>query len=311
MLEYFSSTVRDLIQRRIDGINYAETRRSQLAVIAGALAALGVALLPLSSVTGWQPLRVTYLVAAASLLLAGIVVWVQFARQTNFKYPFVSPAETWKWFYHQALPNASKFGPGVLDLQSDDHKTKQQAEYRRQWDLFRAQAGGLSNKQVDATQDLKQLYLLHVNERYKNLFLTHLREVLVAGLLTSAVLTGATFVAALIWDNPTTGLRNSSSDTIGMLHVSTSWQPTGFVRHAGLSGDDIQLRVELTITNNGQVPKRLTSLIADDSHHRPLPAEFSIRALPTVVKRGNRLTLSGFFWIAAADRAALTTITLR
>jgi hypothetical protein len=306
-LAYLSSTLRDLIGRRIDGIAYAETRRTQLALIGGALAAVGVALLPLSTVTLWPPLQFTYLVAGTLAIAVGLVVWVLFAAQTNFKYSFVDPAQTWKWFYWHALPNATKFGPKWHTRQNADAKAAEQAEHLRQRGLFFNQVAGLSDAKIDATQDLRQLYLLHINERFKNLFLTDLRRVLVRGVQLVPMSTVATLVIAsavwFLWGSQ--GPSSSNEVVHSGVTIHASWSPTGFVRNAGISEEDIEFRFVLTITNN-----RKTSfggrLVAEDRAGKAIPAEFDASA----VRVGPIGTLRdlGHFWIAAADRSAFAKI---
>jgi hypothetical protein len=64
-----------------------------------------------------------------------------------------------------------------------------QAEFNSQWrDFKNRQIEGLTDLRVSTYQDLEQVYLLHVNERYKNLFLSQSRSVINYGLICAVVL---------------------------------------------------------------------------------------------------------------------------
>jgi hypothetical protein len=57
----------------------------------------------------------------------------------------------------------------------------------------------LIDAKVDALQNLEQVYVLHVNERYKNLFLSQLRTVIIRGVLAAVALAVVTVIVAGIW----------------------------------------------------------------------------------------------------------------
>lgn len=306
-LAYFSSNLRDLIGKRIDGIYYAETRRSQLALIGGALAAAGVALLPLSSVTQWAPARITCLVAAGLTMALGVLVWLLFALQTNFSYPWRhSTVHNWKWFYWQALPRPSNFGPRLVPYQRKSARTAEAAEYAQQWQAFRGQVTGLANTQIDATQDFKQLYLLHVDERYKNLFLTSLRRLLTWGVGAVLVLTLATFIVTLVWDNPS--VQNSSETVRSGVDIKSVWTPTNGARPNGISDERVELRLVVIITDNRATSFRASQFVALDAEGRPIPVEFRIRPRNVEVDPHDAATFVGYMWIAASEQSDLARI---
>ena len=306
-LEYLSSNLRDLIDKRIEGIHYAETRRSQLALIGGALAAAGDALFPLSSLTQWAPARVTCLVAASLTMMLGVLVWLLFARQTNFNYPWLqSCVHNWKWFYWQALPNPISFGPGLIPYQRESTRREEAEEYERQWNVFREQARGLANRRVDATQDLKQLYLLHVDERYKNLFLTNLRRLLIIGVQIVILLTFVTFIVTLRWDNP--NAQNNSDAVHSGVDVRSSWVPTGGVRANGLGDEEIELRVVVIITDHTATTFHAGHLVAFDADGRPIPVDFLMNPANVEVDPHDTAAFVGNMWIAAAEQSDLARI---
>ncbi len=322
-LAYFTASIRDLIGERIAGIEYAEVRRTQLAAIGGALAAIGVALLPLSSATDFVPLRWAYIAGGAVAIGVGLLVWFLFARQTNYPYPFVAPVQTWKWFYHHALPNSTAFGPSIprtlfrgksSTSQSNSPKnfSAEQNEFIEQFKTFGEQVVGLSNPASDATQDLKQLYLLHVNELYKNRFLTQLRQILLRGVSAVVICAGLAFLAGtgfVLFAHPD-DQRASSVSTMNNAFVASSWTPTGAVRDDGISHRDVEYRVVVTVKNGGTSPMDVGTLVARDERGDPIPAEFVVKA-PSVVPPAGEVELLGHVWIAGEDRSALDSISLR
>src|SRR5436309_12209642 len=109
-------------------------------------------------------------------------------RQTNYKYPFTQTTGTWKWFYRYALKDYSAFDAAWHAFQTKARLARGKRAFENQWDVFKAeQVKGLADPRTSAAQDLEQVYLLHVNERYKNLFLTQLRTTLNWGILAATV----------------------------------------------------------------------------------------------------------------------------
>ncbi|MGV0578099.1 hypothetical protein ABQE57_05950 [Mycolicibacterium elephantis] len=310
-LEHLRSSLHALIDKRIEGIHYAETRRSQLAAIGGALAPIGVALVPLALGTSIMPLRVGYLVLAGTLVILGAAVWWLFMRQTNYPYPWLAAVSNWKWFYHGALTRKTDFGPDRWAWHSKQARIDEAAAAGQQWDAFKDQAKGLANEKVDATQDLKQLYLLHINERYKNLFLTDMRKLLARGLLISgiaAVLAAgitAGVISCIIQPPP-----DNSVVVANGLESRASWSPTGSVRANGLSTRDVEYRVEVRVTNQSKTNTRVSSLVATDESGKAIPVEFLTSPAPQIdVPSAQTVTLIGHFWIASSDRESLREIT--
>jgi hypothetical protein len=307
-LVYLSGTLRDLISHRIDGINYAEGRRSQLAAIGGAIAAAGVALLSIASGVEWVPLRAVYIELSLASVALGLLIWIVYALQTNYDYPFKTQLKNWKWFYHQALPDKTQFGPGLVRNRGKQHRESELQQSGEQWPKFAQQARGLSAPKVDATQDLKQLYQLHVNERYKNLFLTRLRNLLVVGLLVVVGGAVATFCIALAaYDEPD---RVTSSDwRHDGIRLTATWKETGEVRTNGLSTHDAEFRVRASLTNLGEHELTWTKMVMLDQGGDPIPAQYYL--LPksaSVVEPGETLEIEGYFWIAGSDRQQVTTL---
>lgn len=183
----------DHMARRIE---YAESRRSSMATLGGVLLGAGVTLLAV--VRAFEtPIEFGLGALAGGLIFASCAVLIVYARQTNPKYGFIQSGtrfrRPWKWFYRDALPKAESFS-----FPSHTFQTRSQAQegihaFDEQWPEFSRRFASLINVRTDAVQNLRQVYLLHVNERYKNLFLTQLRKVLVRGLV------GAVIAGVVVW----------------------------------------------------------------------------------------------------------------
>jgi hypothetical protein len=194
---YLQQNLQQLISLMTDRIEYAETRRSVLAAVAGALLAGAVALLTV--LPNVKPVCLWWGLLALSIgaSLVALLVWCVYALQTNFKYPFTEVATTWKWYYHYALQDKSKFNTFFLPLQTQHAREESKTAFTQQWEYFRhEQIQGLIDARTNTMQDLRQVYLLHVNERYKNLFLTHLRNTLSLGLVITLVISFIVFLVA-------------------------------------------------------------------------------------------------------------------
>jgi hypothetical protein len=184
--------LRDVIHATADRIHYAEGRRGSFAAIAGGLIAAGVAGVPLSfiqSMPHW--LAAAILFGALAAILLGIVLLWFYASQVN-KYPFTSATKTWKWFYRDALPNESEFHlkwSSYFFWTWKKEKDRVKTQYNSQLDPFKKNLGELTDFKKSLDQDMQQLYTLHINEKYKNAFLTHLRKTLNYGLCSVLIVT--------------------------------------------------------------------------------------------------------------------------
>jgi hypothetical protein len=185
-------------------IEYAESRRNTLATAAAAILAAGIAILPLTKdVT--PIVRVALDVLGVGFILVAVVVLAIYARQTNFSYGFIQPDvrfRPWKWFYRDALSDYKAFRAPWHTFQRDKEKKATGAAYDDQWADFFSRYMDLAQPRVDALQNLRQVYLLHVNERYKNLFLSQLRNAFFRGLLVAVAASILALAAAALWLHP-------------------------------------------------------------------------------------------------------------
>lgn len=307
-LRQLSQAVRDLIAKRVDGIHYAETRRGQLALIGGGLVASGVALLSLGAATRWRPAQAACWAGGLGAILVGISVWLCYGLQTNYKYPWVSvsEAQNWKWFYWGALANPRAFGPPTFPYQGEKARNTEARAFQSQWEHFQEQVPGLANKRIDVTQDVKQLYLLHVDERYKNLFLTQLRRILMWGvaLTLGAALVSLLAVTAL---NP---VRTQSRTVTADFIVTSNWVSLDGIR-TGPAGDDVHLRVVIDITNVTAEALPSPRFVARDGSGFEIPMDLQLTQTPSTVPAHGKVTDTGYAWINEDDEANLASIAPR
>jgi hypothetical protein len=163
---------------------------SPFATVGGGLLAAGIALLALVR----RPegaIEVGLASFAGALILVSLAVLIVYGLQMNPPYPFIQEAvrfqRPWKWFYRDALTNSDAFTLPILARQTKNQVQRSIDEFDAQWEDFGDRYLGLLDPHTDALQNLRQVYLLHVNEKYKNHFLSQLRRILVWGLVTSTV----------------------------------------------------------------------------------------------------------------------------
>ncbi len=194
-----AATLESLAHHMSDRISYAESRRTALMQGSFALLAGGVALLPLA-VSAPDVLRAGLYALAVGVIIAAVVSLLVYLGQTNFKYGFIGTEAAglrpWKWFYRDALPNSDAFNAPWHTRQSDAGRKAVAQAFKDQWDGFSQQQVTLVDPKVDALQNLEQVYVLHVNERYKNLFLSQLRTVIVRGIVGAVALAAITILIA-------------------------------------------------------------------------------------------------------------------
>jgi len=104
--------------------------------------------------------------------------------QVNPKYPFRALLNDWKWFYPKIVDEKYRPTPYVIETEN------------KYWEKRLLHVDGLTkyaekilneNQNERLKIDIQQLYLLHVNEKYKNAFLSILRRILFLGLLLISI----------------------------------------------------------------------------------------------------------------------------
>jgi len=292
-LKELRASLAQLLDHIPERIHYAESRRATVAVIAAAVMAFAVALLPpiLDKVT-YGPLYWSLIAFCSGLILTGLMVFVVFALQTNFHYPFTEVTqEAWKWFYRDAVPKHKEVIAAPW-LARETRRTidKRKAAFKEQWKGFlEQQVTGLSDAAVNACQDLQQVYILHVNEGYKNQFLTKLRGVFNRGLAATLVITVLVFFAVRTFggSEPPT-LVSSGVFASPSIRLEASWTATGIRRNLGIDGNEVQVLVNLRGFDQTGKTRSISRIRARDSAGLEipiLPDSLGVRAL-VVPKRG-------------------------
>lgn len=223
-IQHLSATLRHFIDHAAQRIEYAEHRRGAFATLAGGLIAASIALLAIIADANASPVRAALVALSIGFLSTAVVVLVAWSRQTNPPYGFIRTEaksdRPWKWFYRDALTNSDLFK--FEWWHKRDHQTNKSGgtEFPRQWPDYVERHLGLADIREDILQDLRQSYLLHVNERYKNLFLTQVKRLLVIGISASIILSVLTLAwAVAVDDSP----NNSDRSTVReQIHQSPS-----------------------------------------------------------------------------------------
>lgn len=270
-------------------IHYAEGRRANFTVMAGALIAAGIAVLTFSSgalTQLWMQLAASY-GAIASIVTGGLVILL-YSRQTN-RYPFTSATKTWKWFYRDALPKTEDFklhwysylpwAPGSAQIRK---------AYGAQLDDFRLRMSDLQDDSVNLEQDIEQLYVLHVTERYKNIHLKHLSQAFSWGLLLIAL---AALVGAghgLMRETRAQDLRAYAVTAVPPISADAS-----VVRLSPLVTSEPVFFVSLRVRNAGPGPLSIQTVTPVDRRGHPLPAEVAFtEGQPSVIAAGEETTVN-------------------
>lgn len=295
------------IARRIE---YAESRRQTIAVLAGTLIAASIATLALTLTNIHHfPARFSLIVMCVGLVGVGLVTWTVYMRQTNYKYPFTQVTQTWKWFYRYALQNYEAFDAGWHAFQSKERFERGKRAFDEQWDAFKTQQiPGLADLRTSTLQDMEQVYLLHVNERYKNLFLTQLRKILNRG-VTSIVVLGLVSLALSGWvGKRVTGMVSRTSTFAGK-RAEVLWRETGQTRAITTSELEIQLLVNVRIEDSTIAGSRYSFIARDDlGFALPIFVE-SFREVPHVAGV-NQTEAVSLVWVPASVRKRLTSFAL-
>ena len=186
---------RELIFHIHQRIEYCEKRRGQMVVISLSLLAAAVALFVSTFLKAMDSGLLFSLIRFTALLLflTAVITLALYALQTNFKYPFIEITKTWRWFYHYSV--SKEYKPPFIPFERTKQREEMQKIHLKNM-LNYAERTLASSPKEDLEQDLEQLFLVIVNEKYKNAQLTHLRMVIACGLgLTILVMIAIAIVA--------------------------------------------------------------------------------------------------------------------
>jgi hypothetical protein len=172
---------REIIFHIHQRIEYCEKRRGQMVVISLSLLAAAVALFASTFLEAMDSGLLVSLIRLAALLLflTAVITLALYALQTNFKYPFIEITKTWRWFYHYSV--SKEYKPPFVPFERKKQREEMQKIHLKDM-LTYAERTLESSPKEELDQDLEQLFLVIVNEKYKNTQLTHLRMVIACGL---------------------------------------------------------------------------------------------------------------------------------
>ena len=175
--------VNSLIEQVNQRIFYTEGRLSKLVTFSVALMGIGMAFFAAIIKLAGLTFIIGIITSFSFFFTGGFTALVHCWFYVNPRYPFRTLKNDWKWFY-----------AGIIDKEYHPKPLFQDSSYKF---LFkrRLHIQGLNKyakkildeKSVDRLKvDLQQLYLLHVNEKYKNYYLSNLRNILIYGLLVTS-----------------------------------------------------------------------------------------------------------------------------
>jgi hypothetical protein len=270
-------------------IHYAEGRRTNFTVVAGALFAGGVAVLTFITDKNLGNF-ITYLALTASIgsIGLGLLLLIVFARQTN-RYPWTAATKTWKWFYRDALPNQAEFDPTWRDIfQPNKEKERLQNAFNDQLPKFESTIQNLTDNKTSLEQDVQQLYVLHINEKFKNTHLSQLRTILSKGVTFIALASAAFGAWGYCSDYKRTAFHLLYAQN-GDSKVSAQW------RFVSKSSDSGLILARVTVVNKKTISIPLPSWTMVDTRGVPVPAVISsATASPKQIPPNTTVTYSIF-----------------
>lgn len=260
----------EVIAAVAERIHYAEGRRTNFSVVAGALLAGGVAILtfiPDKHLS--HSLADAAFCASIGAILLGLLLLIVFARQTN-RYPWTAATNTWKWFYRDALPDQAEFDWTWRDvLNPRVEKKRLQAAFGRQLPQFEANIQKLRDPKISIDQDIQQLYVLHINDKFKNAHLSQLRTILFRGLFIVAFISGIGAWIGHCEDHRRTA-PHIKEMRVGAIELSTRWRFVTSTDESGL------VLATVKIINRGSKAVELPRWNFIDAQGAPVPASISM-----------------------------------
>jgi len=173
----------DYVYRRLD---YTEQRRFGylqigIAILAfsSAVGAIVAALFNIASSSQITKILLHFLSPfIIGLFITGLLMVIWYNSQTNPNYPFIDITKTWKWFYH------------YMDIKKLKTQIRYSAQDRQKYnmeylDKLKMYADKSINKNIkeELKQNIEQLYLYLVLEKFKNDFTRQLQRILIRGII--------------------------------------------------------------------------------------------------------------------------------
>ncbi len=282
--ETISARLEPVLAAVAERIHYAEGRRTNYSVMAAAFIAAALTILTFA-VGVLDPLWLRYAAfgGSISLLAVGLTLIWLFNRQTN-RYPFTGATKAWKWFYRDALPDQKKFNTtwGSYFVWGAD-KNRIELEYASQLSTFKQKISGLVSNSTNLDQDIEQLYVLHITEKYKNLFLSDMRTAVNVGMyvVLAAVALGA--IVGVSHDRHNARTRTAEFGDVALRQEAT-WRPIS------RNGSDTVWLSTIVLSNRSKVATEPTGLVArlTTGPAIPLDARVSPGALTAIPPKSTR-----------------------
>jgi hypothetical protein len=212
LLKKITSETREMIPQIDERIHYWEDRRTlflqiSLGITAAALAGIVVIASESNIVFGdfftfSTFIYIPVLILCIALVIGGIRILALWNEQNNPSYPFTKATKTWRWQYRHAETN-----PINTDVGNFTTKVLEEEAYKFANNLADYKIKLLkSNAHELLDQDISQLYLLLIDEKYKIKFVTKLRDSLFAilrwamyGTGISIILLGIAFIVRFVF----------------------------------------------------------------------------------------------------------------
>jgi hypothetical protein len=172
----------DLINSIAQRIHYSEERRSKYVLMATAFLAAGISIFAFCMKDLSILFNFTIFGVAVELIIVSLLILFVYSRQTN-NYPFNSTNK--KWFYRQAIPEDEKFkiSFGTVLFKTKKEKLAVEQQFNQSFMLFEQEMKAiLTIPERDISENNNQIFTLHLNEKYKNAYLSQLRNILTKGI---------------------------------------------------------------------------------------------------------------------------------
>jgi hypothetical protein len=302
-IKAYETRLKGLIEHLARRIEYAESRRNGLLLIGGAILAAGVAVfVNLDKTIAYLPLYYMLGIFSICGIMIGVLVWYLYSKQVNYKYPFTQVSNSWKWFYRDSLENHKAFNVPWHMFQRKKKYENIKREYEKQATQFLQNQLDLVDTKKSILEDLKQLYLLHVNEKYKNLFLTHLRNVIKYGLLVTMIISTMGFVYGLYIQYNKGNVYSNITYEQGVI-VKTEWSKVDKFYSEEFKLDIVEIHVKMNTVNksNQEYHFNTLSIFADDDSALPLLKQdvvnqsYSLKCDSSLILVGNIQVPDGSF----------------
>jgi hypothetical protein len=181
-LEKICKETREMIPQIDERIHYWENRRTlflqiSLGITAASLAgfiaiASKVDNILLNFYTTSTFIIIPILVLCLSLIIGGVMILSLWNEQNNPTYPFTKATKTWRWQYRHAETN-----PNRTDFEKFTKEIVEEEAHKFAANLTDYKIHLIKSSYIELLdQDISQLYLLIINEKFKIKFVSQLRD---------------------------------------------------------------------------------------------------------------------------------------